>query len=52
MTPADKPIIRSKVDLEGLIKAHGGMVYQSEMAFSHIFVIADKRTDPVLPFSR
>ena len=42
MTPTESPVARSKVDLESLVKQHGGAVFQSEHARKDIIVIADK----------
>ena len=45
MTQTETPVYRSKIDLEDLIKAHGGIVFQSENARKNIIVLAEKGTD-------
>jgi len=42
MTPAEVPVARSKIDLEAIVKQHGGSVFQSDAARKHITIIADK----------
>lgn len=42
MTPAESPAARSKIDLEAIVKQHGGSVFQSDAARKHMIIIADK----------
>ena len=43
VTDAGKPIKKSKADLEALIKAHGGKIWQVQTAAPDMVCIADKR---------
>jgi len=42
MTHMDNPVYLSKSDIEGLVKKHGGSVFQSETARKKMTVIAEK----------
>jgi DNA ligase 4 len=42
MTSTATPAVRTKAELESLVKSHGGTVFQSENAQKRIIVIADK----------
>jgi DNA ligase 4 len=42
MTPSEIPVSRTKLELESLVKSHGGLVFQSENAQRGITVIAEK----------
>jgi len=46
MTPADVPVSRTKIELESMVKSHGGSIFQSESAHGGIIVIADKSLLP------
>jgi hypothetical protein len=42
MTSTTTPTVRTKAELEFLVKSHGGTVFQSEHAQKRIIVIAEK----------
>ncbi|KMQ45154.1 Nucleic acid-binding, OB-fold [Trichophyton rubrum] len=44
MTESVKPMKKSKADLEQLIKANGGKIYQTNTAVKDTYCIADRRT--------
>jgi len=46
MTPADIPMSRTKIELESMVKSHGGSIVQSENARKGIIVIAEKSSFP------
>ena len=52
MTDAQKPIKKSKQELEAIVKAHGGHIVQSENAAENVVCVADKsklQTEDILP---
>lgn len=46
MTQADIPTSRTKIELESMVKSHGGSIVQSENAHRGIIVIAEKSSFP------